>query len=168
MSHYYVDFVVVMWYNYLIDKSEIDKETVMKLTGPYPTMYNRDEIFFRLGIEKSEELLQKIRCAENPNFQDTLGFSYLHRACQAHYLAAIEVLLKMGANPNIDDKRGHSPILQALGSINENNNAILELMLEYGLDLDKMEGEMTLKEHIESFKKDEWNRIIDRYYNSST
>ncbi len=25
----------------------------MKLSGPYPTMYNRDEIFFRLGIEKS-------------------------------------------------------------------------------------------------------------------
>lgn len=27
----------------------------------YPNMYNRDEIFFRLGIEKSEDLLQKIK-----------------------------------------------------------------------------------------------------------
>ncbi|MGN0668932.1 MAG: ankyrin repeat domain-containing protein, partial [Oscillospiraceae bacterium] len=135
----------------------------MKITGPYPTMYNRDEIFFRLGIEKSEELLQKIRCAENPNFQDDMGFSYLHRACQAHYLEAIELLLKMGADPNIHDKRGHSPILEAIGSINENNNAILELMLEYGLNLDKMEGGMTLKEQIESFDDDEMNRIISKY-----
>ncbi len=139
----------------------------MKSTGPYPTMYNRDEIFFRLGIEKSEELLQKIRCAENPDFQDDIGFSYLHRACQTHYLEAIEALLKMGANPNINDNSGHSPILDAIGSINENNNAILELMLEYGLDLDKMEGEMTLKELIESFDDDEMNLIIHRYYNSS-
>ena len=136
----------------------------MKITGPYPTMYNRDEIFFRLGIEKSEELLQKIRCADNPNFQDDMGFSYLHRACQAHYLEAIEVLLKMGADPNITDKRGHSPILEAIGSINENNNAILKLMLEYGLNLDKMEGGMTLKEQIESFDDDEMNRIISKYH----
>lgn len=136
----------------------------MKITGPYPTMYNRDEIFFRLGIEKSEELLQKIRCADNPNFQDDMGFSYLHRACQAHYLEAIEVLLKMGADPNITDKRGHSPILEAIGSINENNNAILKLMLEYGLNLDKMEGGVTLREHIESFDDDEMNRIISKYH----
>lgn len=136
----------------------------MKITGPYPTMYNRDEIFFRLGIEQSEELLQKIICAENPNFQDDMGFSYLHRACQAHYLEAIKLLLKMGADPNITDKRGRSPILEAIGSINENNNAILKLMLEYGLNLDKMEGKMTLKEQIESFDDDEMNRIISKYH----
>lgn len=93
-----------------------------------------------------------------------IGFSYLHRACQAHYLEAIEVLLKMGADPNIIDKRGHSPILEAIGSINENNNAILKLMLEYGLNLDKMEGGMTLKEQIESFDDDEMNRIISKYH----
>lgn len=136
----------------------------MKLTGPYPTMHNRDEIFFRLGIEKSEELLRKIEVADIPNFQDDMGFSYLHRACQAHYLEAIEVLLKKGANPNINDKSGHSPILEAIGSIDENNNAILELMLQYGLDLDKMEGEMTLKEMIESFDDEEMNQLINKYY----
>lgn len=27
----------------------------------YPNMFNRDEIFFRLGVEKSEELLEKTR-----------------------------------------------------------------------------------------------------------
>ena len=79
-------------------------------------------------------------------------------------MEAVEVLLQMGANPNINDKEGHSPISEAVGSIDENNNAILELMLEYGLDLNKTEGEMTLKEMIESFDDADMNRIIHRYY----
>ena len=37
-------------------------------------------------------------------------------------------------------------------------------MLKHGLDLDKMESGMTLKEMIESFKDDEMNKIIKKYY----
>lgn len=130
----------------------------------YPNMYNRDEIFFRLGVEKSDDLLQKLRNVDNPDFQDDKGMSYLHRACQSHYLEAIEVLLEVGANPNINDKRGFSPVLESIGRINEKNNDILELMLQHGLNLDKMEGDMTLKEKIESFHNDEMNKIIVKYY----
>lgn len=130
----------------------------------YPNMFNRDEIFFRLGVEKSEELLEKIRDVKNPNFQDDKGISYLHRACQTHYIEAIKILLELGANPNITDKRGFSPVLGAIGSINENNNQILELLLKHGLDLDRTEGNMTLKEQIESFDDDEMNKIIKKYY----
>ena len=134
----------------------------------YPNMFNRDEIFFRLGVEKSDDeksddLLEKLKTVDNPNFQDSKGFSYLHRACQRHYLEAIEVLLEAGANPNINDKRGFSPILSAIGTINEKNNAILEMMLQHGLDLDKMEGTVTLRERIESFKDDEMNKLVKRY-----
>ena len=129
----------------------------------YPNMYNRDEIFFRLGVEESEELLEKIKNSKNPNFQDDEGTSYLHMACQSHYYDAIKILLELGANPNINNNRGKSPILKAIGSINENNNAILELMLQYGLDLDKTEGNMTLKEMIESFDDDEMNKIINKF-----
>ena len=74
----------------------------------YPNMYNRDEIFFRLGIEKSDDLLQKLKNIDNPNYQDTKGISYLHRACQRHYVEAIKILLELGANPNINDNRGFS------------------------------------------------------------
>lgn len=130
----------------------------------YPNMYNRDEIFFRLGIEKSDDLLQKLKNIDNPNFQDTKGISYLHRACQRHYVEAIKILLELGANPNINDNRGFSPILEAIGMINENNNTILEMMLQHGLDLDKMEGDITLKERIESFKDDEMNKLVQKYY----
>ena len=130
----------------------------------YPNMYNRDEIFFRLGVEQSDELLQKLRNVDEPDFQDDKGISYLHRACQSHYLEAIEILLELGANPNINDKRGFSPVLDAIGKINESNNAILEMMLQHGLDLDKMEGDMTLKEMIESFDDDEMNKTVKKYY----
>lgn len=130
----------------------------------YPNMFNRDEIFFRLGVEKSEDLLQKLRNIQNPNFQDDKGISYLHRACQAHNVEAIKILLELGANPNINDMQGNSPILEAIGSVNENNNEILEIMLRYGLNLDKVEGDMTLKEMIESFDDNELNKIIKKYY----
>lgn len=48
---------------------------------------------------------------KNPNFQDDKGISYLHRACQTHNIEAIKILLELGANPNITDKRGFSPVL---------------------------------------------------------
>ena len=130
----------------------------------YPNMYGRDEIFFWLGVEQSDDLLQKIKTVENPNFQDDNGISYLHRACQSHYLEAIELLLNLGADPNMNDKRGFSPILSAIGRIHENNNTILEMMLQHGLNLDKMEGNMTLKAKIESFGDDEMNKIVKKYY----
>lgn len=130
----------------------------------YPNMYSRDEIFCRLGFEKSDDLLQKLRNVDDPDFQDDKGMSYLHRACQSHYLEAVKVLLEVGANPNVNDKRGVSPVLEALGKMNEKNNDILELMLQHGLSLDKMEGDMTLKEMIESFRDDEMNKIIAKYY----
>lgn len=130
----------------------------------YPNMYGRDEIFLRLGVEQSDDLLQKIKTVENPNFQDDNGISYLHRACQSHYLEAIELLLNLGADPNMNDKRGFSPILSAIGRIHENNNTILEMMLQHGLNLDKMEGNMTLKAKVESFGDDEMNKIVKKYY----
>lgn len=130
----------------------------------YPNMYGRDEIFFRLGVEQSDDLLQKIKTVENPNFQDDNGISYLHRACQSHYLEAIELLLNLGSDPNMNDKRGFSPILSAIGRIHENNNTILEMMLQHGLNLDKMEGNMTLKAKVESFGDDEMNKIVKKYY----
>lgn len=93
-------------------------------------IFNRDEMFYRLahlnvGIEKKEEVLKDLKKVSNPNFQDSQGTSYLHMACQVHSVEAISILLDLGADANISDKRGFSPILSALGSINENNNIII-------------------------------------------
>ena len=77
-----------------------------------------------------------------------------------HCIDSVKILLELGANPNINDNRGFSPITYALGSINNSNGDILSLMLQYGLDLKKMEGNQTLKEWIEMFDDEELNEII--------
>ena len=131
----------------------------------------RDEMFHKIAhIDdllwgSKEEVLEDMRNIDNPNFQDYQGVSYLDMACQAHSLEAIRLLLDLGANPNINDKRGLSPITYALGRINPNNKAILEIMLQYGLDLKKMEREQTLKEWIEMFEEEELNSVIKEWEN---
>lgn len=133
--------------------------------------FNRDKMFYRLahiniGLEKKEDVLKDLREVSNPNFQDSRGTSYLHMACQAHSLEAISILLELGADVNICDKRGFSPIMSAIGSVDESNNDILELMLKNGLDLERMEGDITLKEKIKSFNKEGYNNIIEKYSHS--
>lgn len=147
----------------LLSNKNINNEKRKRENNMYPNMLNRDEIFCRLGFEESEELLEMIRKAKNPNFQDDNGTSYLHRACQAHYVEAIIVLLERGANPNITDNGGNIPIFDALGRLNEKNNEILEIMLKNGLDLNKMVGKMTVRERIEMFDDDEMNRTLLSY-----
>ena len=143
-----------------VDKWEFVGEAEYML----PNRWNRDEMFFRLGVEKTDALLEDLKKVENPNFQDVNGMSYLHRACQSHYYEAVKVLLEIGANPNINDNRGFSPIMDAVGRINNSNNSILELMLQHGLDLNKFEGDMTLEERIKSFNDKEMNAIVSKYY----
>ncbi len=132
-------------------------------------IFNRDEMFYRIAhinndkVEKKENVLKDMKKIENPNFQDSQGTSYLHMACQSHCIEAVTILLEKGANPNIDDNRGMSPIMKAVSSRNENNCAILEIMLEHGMDLCKQERNMTLKDKIESFKDEKLNNVIKTY-----
>lgn len=127
---------------------------------------NRDEMFYRIADinipmkEKKDDVLEAMKGIKNPNFQDLNGESYLHAACGSHCIESIKILLELGANPNINDNRGFSPITDALGTLNDNNAKILELMLQYGLDLKKTEGNQTLKEWIEMFDNEELNKII--------
>ena len=133
---------------------------------------NRDAMFYRIAdinislTENKFGVLKDMKKITNPDFQDSMGNSYLHMACQSHCIESIRILLELGANPNINNIMGFSPILNAVGSINENNAEILELMLQYELNLDKNEGDKTLKEILEQFKNDELNKIIKKYYNN--
>jgi len=131
---------------------------------------NRDEMFFRIahietGLEKKETILNDMKKIKNPNFQDLEGTSYLHLACQEHSIETIKILLDLGADPSISDCRGFSPVMNALVSKNEKNKEILELMLQHGLDINKMEGKRSLKERIGLFKDSELNAIMAKYSN---
>lgn len=130
--------------------------------------FNRDEMFYRLahlntGLEKEEDVLKDLRKVTNPDFQDSQGTSYLHMACQAHSVEAISILLDLGADPNITDNRGFSPILSTLGSVNENNKIIFEMMLQHGLDLERVEGDEILLERIRAFDDEGLNILIEKY-----
>lgn len=126
----------------------------------------RDKMHYRIAhinhsiMEVKEDVLRDMKSIDDPDFQDYQGVSYLHMACQAHSVEAIKMLLDLGANLNINDNMGFSPITSALGCVNSNNPEILKLMLRYGLDLKKMEGDNTLKEWIEMFNEEELNEII--------
>ena len=132
-------------------------------------LLGRDEMFWRLGHEKSEQLLEDLRKVENVNFQDEEGTSYLHVACINHYAEAVKVLLEMGADPNISDNMGFTPISDVIGRAFDNNAEILELLLSYGLDINKQEGyregDMIVKDLIRSFEDEEYNTILDKYDN---
>ncbi len=129
----------------------------------------RDKMFYRICdidipmMENKEDVLRDMSKITNPDFQDKNGVSYLHMACQAHSIEAIKILLDLGANPNLNDKYGASPITSALGRLNDNNPEILEIMLRNGLDLNKKEGTQTLKDWIMMFNDEELNKIVRKY-----
>ena len=129
----------------------------------------RDKMFYRICdidipmMENKDDVLRDMRKITNPNFQDKNGVSYLHMACQSHSVEAIKILLDLGADPNLNDKYGASPITSALGRLNANNAEILEIMLCNGLDLNKNEGTQTLKEWIRMFNNEELNNIVEKY-----
>lgn len=125
----------------------------------------RDDIFWQIGHEESTELLASIKNLENVEFKDKQGLTYLHVAAINHKIQVIKLLLEKGANPNCVDKRGATPVLMALGTKNNNNQEILRLFLEHGLDLEKKINGMTIKETILSFEEAELAEIIKEYEN---
>lgn len=128
-------------------------------------LYNiNSEIFKKYEKVSTEDILNELKQVKNPNYQDKKGYSYLHIACMMHCVEAIKILLNMGADPNITDKRGGQPVLGAIGSKNENNIKIFELMFQHGLNIDLPMRDKTLKEVIESFGNNEYNEIIKKYY----
>lgn len=125
----------------------------------------RNDIFWQIGHEESTELLASIKNLENVEFKDKQGLTYLHVAAINHKIQVIKLLLEKGANPNCVDKRGATPVLMALGTKNNNNQEILRLFLEHGLDLEKKINRMTIKETILSFEEAELAEIIKEYEN---
>ncbi len=123
----------------------------------------RDEFFWRIGIEESDKLLEDIRQLDNVNFADDNGGTYLHVACSAHNLAVAKLLLQKGAAPNCKDKKGHSPILYAIGMLDETNPDFLRVFLQYGLDLNEDVNGISLREVIKSFRNEGLNKVIAEF-----
>lgn len=135
------------------------------MKGIIDMSYNlgRDEMFWRIGNEKSKKLLEDVEQLENIDFSDENGRTYLHVACSSHNLEVAKVLLQKGANPNCKDTKGRMPIMSAIGRINEKNPDFLRLFLEYGLDLNDITNGMALRDTIESFEDETLNAVINEF-----
>ena len=140
--------------------------------------YNRNKMYYMINDindnillqvlynTTKEELLKKMQNIINPNFQDLQGNSYLHLACLRHSIEATEILLKIGANPNIKNNDGVIPIFFAtIFPENMSNLKILDLMLQFGLDLNYRFNGKTVKEKFDEYKKytDMYDLVIKKY-----
>lgn len=154
-----------------MDKNDQERSTSEKSgkEGLNDMSYNlgRDELFWRIGHEKTDKLLEDIALHANVGFADDIGRTYLHVACSAHNLDVVRLLLQKGADPNCKDKEGRSPILSAIGRIDENNPEFLRVFLEYGLDLNENVNGLSLREVIKSFEEEELNKVIAEFETKS-
>ena len=123
----------------------------------------RNQIFWRIGVEEGTKIVEDVKNLEDVEFADENGRTYLHVACSSHNIEVAKVLLQRGVNPNVKDKKGHSPILSAIGQLNSTNPEFLKKFLEYGLDLNENVNGMTLRETIESFRDEELMKIIEEF-----
>lgn len=125
-------------------------------------MYGRDEIFYMIGHQPDDvRLKEELNKIEDPNIVDNSGLSYLQVAAINYKLNAVEILLKKGADPNCIDKRGRTPLSYTIGRKNPNVVKIVQLLINYGADLDYKVGERTIRETIKMFQNSELARFVE-------
>lgn len=120
--------------------------------------YGRDIYTHMISNEAEETALKALYAVDDVNKEDRYGYSYLTFACLGHKAKVIEELLRMGADPN---HKSH-PLLKALGRKNKDNPAILELFIQYGVDLKADVNGSTVEETIRSFGDKALNQILDK------
>ncbi len=102
--------------------------------------YGRDEVFYLIADGREKEALAKISQLNNVNISDKDGYSYLHIAVQSGLLSVVKLLLEKGANIEIVDKYGKTPLCVAIAiyDMNTENRVMIDYLLEKGANLDHM------------------------------
>lgn len=122
----------------------------------------RDEVFWKIGHDPDDEQLREaVSKVENPNKADNGGMTYLHAAATNRKVGAAEALLKKGADPNCVDNRGNTPLSNAIGRKHPDNAKIVQLLLDYGADLDAKCGGSTIRETIKMFNDPDLMRFVE-------
>ena len=152
---------------YKKDKRKVAEEAIESVLSKYKDRegflsmldeYGRDIYTYMISNEAEETALKALCIADDVNKEDRYGYSYLTFACVGHKAKVIEELLRMGADPN---HKSH-PLLKALGRKNKDNPAILELFIQYGVDLKADVNGSTVEETIRSFGDKALNQILDK------
>lgn len=94
-----------------------------------------DKLHLILLNKDEEEAREYIKNNEiDINKQTIDGSSYLHCAVEANLLSMVELLLDMGADINIQDVYGKTPVMLALGRDRTEGKQIVQYLLDRGAD----------------------------------
>ena len=94
----------------------------------------RTELHNIILAGSEEEAIQYIKNEKyNIDEQDETGFTYLHCAIQIRSLSLVELLVKGGADINVQDIYGKTPLLLAL-SVYNGDTSIIEFLLDNNAD----------------------------------
>lgn len=99
----------------------------------------RDDLFYKIIDKENLGALSMIDDIVNINFQDKNGYSYLHAAAQSGSIEIIKKLLSKGADIDIRDKFGKTPLMVAISEYHpeyRNDRAIIDLLIENGADIE--------------------------------
>lgn len=95
----------------------------------------RDDLFYLIADFKEDEALSMLSDIDDVNFQDKNGFSYLHIAAQSKLSRVVELLLQKGAEVDIRDRFGRTPLIISILNCN-GDRTIIDMFLKYGADSD--------------------------------
>lgn len=116
----------------------------------------RDQLFYKIIDGENLDALNMIEDVVNINFQDKNGYSYLHAAVQSGAIDVIKKLLMKGANVDIRDKFGKTPLMVAVSEYypeDGNDRTIIDLLIENGADVEaKTNSNIICKEFAKRIK----------------
>ena len=99
-----------------------------KKDRPGVDKYGRTELLHAAIEGDLEKLPSLIQAHSDVNHQDDDGWTALHFAAQNRHLKIVDLLLKSGANPNLTNSHGNSPLFPAVMNARGNFDIICLLL----------------------------------------
>ena len=127
----------------------------MSVTTPLET--KKSELLHIAGNHRPDLIMMLIKRETPINFQSEFHQSPLSRACFCGDFSSVKLLLEQGADVN--NEGGEIPLIQAIRGDLYNSEKIIFLLLEYGANIHKQEGqvqETALHAAVKQYKENDY------------
>lgn len=91
----------------------------------------RDDLFYKIVDGENKEAIELLDKTTDINSQDKNGYSYLHIAAQSRSFEITKEIVKRGAEIDIKDKYGKTPLMVAISNY-DGDDKIIKLLIENG------------------------------------